>query len=288
MLKSFKQTLMGGGLAAVIICAGTISAQAAMDGDTRNRLAEVLGGDHRPAEQVARDSFRNPAETLEFFGLQKDMTVVEVWPGGGWYTNILAPVLADSGTYVAGHWDPEANERIAGAIERFKERTSDEDLYGEVTVGVLTADRVAGMPDGDADMVLTFRNIHNWMGTEGAAEKMFEHMYAALKPGGHLGVVEHRGNPNIAQDPKARSGYVNEGYAIKLAQDAGFEFVAASDVNDNPRDDKDYEKRVWRLPPTLRHFGGPNDGELTAEDRAKNLEIGESDRYTLLFVKPTS
>ena len=288
MLTSFKQTVLGSGLAVAVLLAGPLSAQAEMDGETRAKLASALGGDHRPADQRARDIYRNPAETLEFFGLQKDMTVVEVWPGGGWYTNVLAPVLADSGTYIAGHWDPNMNERIAGAIERFKERTSDEEIFGDVTVGVMTADRVEDVPEGEADLVLTFRNVHNWMGTEGAAEKMFERMYDALKPGGHMGVVEHRGNPNITQDPKARSGYVNEGYTIKMAVDAGFELVASSDINNNPNDDKDYEGRVWRLPPTLINLSDPDNRELSEEDRARNIVIGESDRYTLLFVKPAS
>ena len=288
MLKSLKQTLITGGIATAMLVSGSIAAQAEMDGETRAKLAAVLGGDHRSADHRARDIYRNPAETLEFFGLNQDMTVVEVLPGGGWYTHVLAPTLAGTGKYYAGHIDPESSERAEGFVQRFKDMTSDEEIYGDVSVGVLTPEKVSGLPEGEADLVLTFRAVHGWLRTEGDAEKMFANMHSMLKAGGHLGVVQHRGNPNFDQESQGNVGYVNEGYIIKLAQDAGFEFVASSDVNHNPLDDKDYEKRVWRLPPTLRHFGGPNDGQLSEEDIARNTAIGESDRATLLFVKPAS
>ena len=288
MLKSLKHSLAAGSLATATLLAGSITAQAEMDGETRAKLAGVLGGDHRTAEHRARDIYRNPADTLEFFGLNQDMTIVEVLPGAGWYTHVLAPTVAGSGKYFAAHVDPESSDRASAAIDRFKEMTSDEDLYGDVSVGVMTPEKVSGLPDGEADLVLTFRAVHGWMRTEGDAEKMFANMHSLLKAGGHLGVVQHRGNPNVDQETAGNVGYVNEGHVIKLAQDAGFEFVASSDVNNNPLDDKDYEKRVWRLPPTLRHFGGPNDGQLSDEDIARNTAIGESDRATLLFVKPAS
>jgi len=150
-------------------------------------------------------------------------------------------------------------------------------LYGKVKITVLAPpDKTAIAPAGSADMVLTFRNIHNWMAA-GTADQVFAAMFAALKPGGVLGVVEHRGNPAVPQDPKAKSGYVNQDYAIRLAEKAGFKFVEGSEINANPRDTKDHPKGVWTLPPTFA---------LEDEDRAKYLAIGESDRFTLKFVKP--
>lgn len=242
-------------------------------------LEAVVAGDHRSAASKARDQYRHPVETLTFFGLKPGMRVVEVWPGGGWYTEILGPYLSKSGKYYAAGWDPDAKaEFIQLGIKAFRDKLAGRpDLYAGTEMTVLSfPDKTAIAPPGSADLVLTFRNIHNWMGG-GNAEKAFAAMYAALKPGGVLGVVEHRAKTDAPQDPKAASGYVREDYAIALAEKAGFVLEARSEVNANPRDTKDYEKGVWTLPPTYR------EGE---KDKARYTAIGESDRFTLRFRKP--
>ena len=242
-------------------------------------LAAVIAGEHRPAANKARDQFRHPAETLTFFGLKPDMRVVEVWPAGGWYTEILGPYLRKSGKYYAAGWDPDAKaEFIQLGIKAFRDKLAARpDLYAGTEMTVLSfPDKTVIATPGSADLVLTFRNIHNWMGG-GNAEKAFAAMYAALKPGGVLGVVEHRAKTDSPQDPKASSGYVREDYAIALAERAGFVLEARSEINANPRDTKDYEKGVWTLPPT---YGA---GE---KDKARYTAIGESDRFTLRFRKP--
>lgn len=242
-------------------------------------LDQLVAGDHRSPENIARNPQRNPKETLEFFGLTPDSVVVEIWPSGGWYTEIIAPYVRDQGKYYAAHWDPESEvEFIQRGIQNFRDKLAARpDLYDRVEMTVLAPPEKSDIaPAGSADLVLTFRSIHNWM-PAGTADVIFEAMYKALKPGGVLGVVEHRGNPEVPQDPRARSGYVNEDYAIELARKAGFVLEARSEVNANPADTKDYEGGVWTLPPTLRR------GE---EDREKYLAIGESDRFTLKFRKP--
>ncbi|MCC6208480.1 MAG: class I SAM-dependent methyltransferase [Gammaproteobacteria bacterium] len=242
-------------------------------------LKNILAGEHRPEANKARDQYRHPFETLEFFGIRDDMTVVEIFPGGGWYTEILAPYLKEKGAYYAAGLDPDSSQNFARrAVKAFKDKMdADPERYGKVNITVLAPPgKTEIAPPGSADMVLTFRNIHNWMAA-GTAEQVFAAMFAALKPGGVLGVVEHRGNPQTAQDPKAKSGYVNQDYAIQLAEKAGFKFVGSSEVNANPKDTKDHPKGVWTLPPTFA---------MKDVDRAKYLAIGESDRFTLKFVKP--
>ncbi len=244
-------------------------------------LAALIAGDHRSAENKARDAWRHPRETLEFFGLQPDMSVIEIWPGGGWYTEILAPYLRERGSSIAAHWNPEgAPEFVHDMVRAYQEKLAARpDLYDRVQVVVLAPPEQTAMVEPESvDMVMTFRNIHNWMAS-GQAETVFAAMYRALKPGGVLGVVEHRAKNDQPQDPKARSGYVREDYAIGLAEQAGFVLEGRSEINANPADTKDYEGGVWTLPPTLRN------GD---EDREKYLAIGESDRFTLRFRKPGS
>ena len=241
-------------------------------------IEAILASGHRSAEDRSRDVYRHPRETLQFFGLQSDMKVVEVWPGAGWYTEILAPVLHDRGQLYAAHLDPAASEYARATVDAFRQKLAARpDLFGRVIVTTLAAPPANNeiAPPGSADLVLTFRNIHNWMmfGWERAA---FEAMHAALKPGGVLGVVEHRGDPARPQDPKAASGYVNEAAAIALIESVGFKLVARSEINANPKDSKDYDGGVWVLPPTYA---------LGAQDRARYAAIGESDRFTLKFVK---
>lgn len=244
-------------------------------------LADILAGDHRSDANRARDIYRHPVDTLEFFGLQPDMTVVEIWPSGGWYTEVIAPYMNEQGTYIAAHWDPEdEREFVRNGVQGFTEKLAARpDVYGNAQMGVLMPpEQWDFAPEGSVDMIVTFRSIHNWM-PRGYAEDMFAQFYKALKPGGVLGVVEHRGNPDVEQDPKAASGYVNEAYAIQLAEAAGFELAGQSEVNANPADTKDYDTGVWTLPPTLRKKD---------EDRDKYVAIGESDRFTLKFVKPAA
>jgi predicted methyltransferase len=242
----------------------------AQDG-AADSLKKALDSTSRHPEDTARDKYRHPIETLTFFGIKPDMTVVEIWPGGGWYTDILAPYLHDHGKLYAVISSGE------NAAEYKKKLADDPARFGKVTVTQLDPpDKMEIAPAGSADMVVTFRNVHNWM-RRGYGEGVFKAMYAALKPGGILGVEEHRGDLSKPQDPKAASGYVREDYVIRLAEQAGFQLAGKSEINANPRDTKDYTKGVWTLPPTLR---------LGDTDKAKYLAIGESDRMTLKFVKP--
>ncbi|MEM7397591.1 MAG: methyltransferase [Pseudomonadota bacterium] len=243
------------------------------------RLKEVVAGDQRSEGNKARDKFRHPVETLTFFGIKPDMTVVEVYPGRGWYTEILAPYLKDSGTLYAAQrpHDPSYGPGQR-AVEAFDKKMKDSpELYGGVKRTTLTneGEMVLSEP---ADLVLTFRNTHSLM-RRGAENETFAAMFEALKPGGVLGVVQHRGDPNVEQDPKGGKGYVNEDYVIGLAEKAGFKLADKSEINANPKDTKDYAKGVWTLPPSLT---------LGDEDRDKYMAIGESDRMTLKFVKPES
>ncbi len=241
-------------------------------------LIRIVDGEHRSDASKARDPYRHPVATLSFFGIKDDMTVVEISPGGGWYTEILAPFLKDRGTFYAAGYDPDSSQAFfQRSAKRFKEKMQSDEVYSQVNITVLAPPKKIHIaPEGSADMVLTFRNIHNWM-SSGTADDVYQAMYSALKPGGILAVVEHRANPQIPQDPQAGSGYVRQDYAIKLAEKAGFKFVASSEINANPKDSKDHPKGVWTLPPSLA---------LQDKDRDKYLVIGESDRFTLKFVKP--
>jgi predicted methyltransferase len=258
--------------------------------ETAALIDAAIAGDHRSEANRARDAWRHPKETLLFFGLRADMTVMEIWPGAsGWYTEILAPVLRDRGRYLAAQWDPSSDSRFVqeGLATYRAKLEARPDVYGKVEVVALQyPGAMTPVPPGSVDMVLTFRNLHNWMPRE-AARPMLEAMYAALRPGGILGVVEHRadaGGP--PQDTKARSGYVREDYAIELITGLGFELTGTSEINANPKDTKDHPFGVWTLPPTLRSSaygsGQPDDPKF---DHSKYIAIGESDRMTLRFTK---
>ncbi|HVY81603.1 MAG TPA: methyltransferase domain-containing protein [Steroidobacteraceae bacterium] len=263
-------------LAAVIAIGGCATRPTSRQ-ETTVSLDTILAGTHRSDAHKARDEYRHPKETLLFFGLRPETTVLEIWPDpDGWYTEVIAPLVREKGKYYAAVIDaenPNQEKRVATFRAKLAERP---DLYDHVSVVTLPNDGSDIVPPGSVDMVLTFRNVHNWM-ARGRAEQAFAQMYRALKPGGTLGVVEHRGDPGKPQDPKAKSGYVNEQYAIDLIEKQGFRLVAKSEVNANPRDTKDYEQGVWTLPPVYR---------LGDKDREKYAEIGESDRFTLRFVKP--
>ncbi|MBY9065957.1 hypothetical protein K1X12_03555 [Hyphomonas sp. WL0036] len=253
-------------------------------------LADIVNSDARSAEEKARDPWRHPAETLEFFGIEPGYKVVEIWPGGGWYTNILAPWLASGGgTLVAAGFDIASVEdadrraRMEERLTEFKNAYADP-RFGTIEYSAFSATSGPLTEPGTADAVLTFRNIHNWM-SGGYTEKFFTDAFAALKPGGTLGVVEHRLPSTAMQDPTAASGYVHEDYVKGLAAAAGFEFVEASEVNANPADTADHPFGVWTLPPnsaTSKADGTTIEGF----DPEAYKAIGESDRMTLKFRKP--
>jgi predicted methyltransferase len=246
----------------------TASAAPASPADTEAKLRAILAMPHRTEVTRHRDQYRHPVETLGFFGLRDDMTVVELWPGNGWYTEILAPLLKDRGKLVVTNTakGQKFNEMLAAKP----------DLFGKVSVAVVNppTDIKLG-PDNSADLVLTFRNIHGWM--PGYEDKVFAAAYRVLKSGGVFGVVEHRAKPGSDPAELKDTGYVPEDFVIKRVQEAGFKLAGKSEINANPKDTKDYPKGVWTLPPTLRN------GDV---EKDKYLAIGESDRMTLKFVKP--
>jgi predicted methyltransferase len=242
-------------------------------------LENLSNGAQRSDENKARNKYRHPVETLNFFGLKPEMTVVEIWPSKGWYSEIIAPYVNEKGQYYAAvpviKNDEEFNQ---SGVQYLQDKFgANPELYKNAKIVTMTLPKKHDMaPAGSADMVLTFRNLHNWM-NNGTTTVMLKAAYRALKPGGVFGVIDHRGDSLKPQDPKASMGYVNQEYAIKLIEKAGFKLVDASEINANSRDTKDYPKGVWTLPPTLM---------LKDQDQAKYLRIGESDRFTLKFIKP--
>jgi len=249
------------------------------DAQTRESIAAAATGDHRSEQNIARNAARHPVETLSFFGLRSDMTVVEVLPGGLWYTEILAPVLRDEGQLVAAGYDPDLPDQPAyrmrghqNMLDRFAEQ---EDVFGTVEIAKLTAPVSIdlGLP-ASADMVLTFRSTHGWVRSEGA-QAAYSAFFEVLKPGGVLGVVQHRAGPET--DTTKFNGYVPQETVIALALDAGFVLEAKSEINANPRDRANYSGGVWTLPPSLS-------GDEAEQDAY--VAIGESDRMTLRFRKP--
>lgn len=246
---------------------------------TADLLDRALSGDHRSADNRARDQYRNPKETLLFFELEPDMTVVEITPGGGWYTEILAPVLKGRGRLiVASFGSDHPVEYLANIHDRYIEKLdADPGTYGEVRRIVFQAPGyLQELEDESADMVLTFRNTHNWI-KFGTAEDIYRDMYRVLKPCGTLGVVQHRAEANADPMTAAKQGYVPEPYLIDMIESIGFRLVDRSEINANPHDTKDHPEGVWTLPPTYR---------MGDQDREKYAAIGESDRMTLRFAKP--
>ncbi len=237
----------------------------------------ILAGPQRSAENRARDQYRHPVETLTFFGLKPTMTVVEVSPGAGWFTEILAPYLRDHGKLYVAAADPDASDGAAKSVARFKARLAlYPAVFDRVTVTPASGANFARIaPTGTADVVVTFRNVHNWY-IDGTAPQAFAGFAAALKPGGILGVEEHRLPEDMPDAMQQSSGYMKRSTVVKLAADAGLRLVGESPVNANPKDTHDYPKGVWTLPPTYQEG---------AKDRAKYAAIGESDRMTLKFVK---
>jgi predicted methyltransferase len=248
----------------------------ALAGAPDPKLAAAVASPARDPKFVTRDPARHPLEELTFLGLKADQTVVELWPGGGYWTEILAPYLQAHGRYYVALPDAGANEEQSVTARWRQKIAAQPDRFGRIELSVLGHGHYEIAPAGSADLVLTFRNVHNWMGA-GEIDAVLGAAFKALKPGGVLGVEGHRGRTDRPQDPKAESGYVRQDYMIELAKKAGFELVATSELLANPKDTKDWPEGVWTLPPTLTK------GET---DRAKYQSIGEADNFLLKFRKP--
>ncbi|KQZ59355.1 methyltransferase [Lysobacter sp. Root559] len=270
--------------AALGLCAMTVEAKqppAAKTAAAKTASFDsVLAGDWRSEKNRARDVYRHPAQTLGFFGVKPNQTVIEITPGGGWYSEVLAPYLKDDGRYVAAVWDdaiqgqPQYRYGLNTSLRaRFADNAA---AYGKPDVRVFDPKAPNFGPAGGADVVLTFRNAHNWV-EEGTAAAYFKAFFDALKPGGVLGVVDHRAKPGTDLETMKKSGYLTEALVIELAQAAGFVLDEKSEINANPKDDTNHPNGVWTLPPSNKH---------DAQDDAKYQAIGESDRMTLRFKKP--
>ena len=253
-------------------------------------LLATVAGDWRTADDKSRDKYRHPVEALTFWGLAPGMTVLEIQPGGGWWTEILAPYAERTGGrfYATGVdlANPDVREDARKSRAEFEQRFAVKpDVYGKVQL-VNWGAKSAPLPANTFDFILTARSVHGWMRNPGMVEKAFKEFAGALKPGGILALEQHRGNPG-PQDPKAASGYVTEAFVIEQARKAGLELAARSEINANPKDTKDHPFGVWTLPPTLRSTPeGSDAADDPSFDHSKYLAIGESDRMTLKFVKP--
>jgi predicted methyltransferase len=265
-------------LSASIISLSLVSAMSTahtMHSSDDIQLAQAVASEHRSAANKMRDEYRHPQQTLEFFGLKSNMTVVEITPGGGWYTEILAPALKGKGKLIGAHYpDTGEDNYYSNSRKKLVKKLASHEMYSEVELSNFVPKKASELaPVGTADMVLTFRNLHNW-GAEGVSQ-VFIDAFKALKTGGILGVVEHR-LPKGATASSMNSGYVSMEKTIAQAEAAGFTFIASSEINANAKDKASYDKGVWTLPPSLA---------LKDKEREKYLAIGESDRMTLKFAK---
>lgn len=256
---------------------GTFATPPAKAADTDPMLEKAIADKSRTPRNVARDKYRHPKEVLTFFGVKPNSTIVEILPGSGaYFMEILAPYVKEKGRFYAANRDKTARPRYLRDHQRMLAKIKARpDTLGKVIVTKFNGDRHEIAPPGSADFVLTFRNLHNWI-ERGTIDGALGAFHKALKPGGVLGVVDHRGRTDMPQDKQMKSGYVRQDYAIKLIEKAGFRFAGSSEANANPKDTKDHPEGVWTLPPALR---------LKDKDRAKYIAIGESDRFTLKFIK---
>lgn len=273
-----KPTLLAFSLAALFgPMLATAATPALPSNISHEQFAKVLGGNWRVPQNAARDQYRHPEQTLQFFGVRSDQTVIEITPGNGWYSELLAPLLKDKGHYIAAIVAPSVNDYAKRTADSLKQKyAANPAQYARVKVIEYKPKAPVFGDQSSADTVLTFRNVHNWVdaGNEAATFKAF---YDVLKPGGTLGVVDHRAKPGTTAKDNEKNGYLPTEYVVKLAQAAGFTLAGQSEINANPKDTKDYPDGVWTLPPALVK------GE---QDRATYQAIGESDRMTLRFVKP--
>ena len=258
-------------LTAILISANSSVAMAT------TKLDQAIAGDQRSATHKARDHYRHPKQTLNFFGFNNKMTVVEITPGGGWYMEILAPALKGSGQYIAAQYpDTGKDDYYSNSRKKLMKKIASNAAFSQVKISNFIPKKASTIaPKGTADLVLTFRNLHNW--GEAGMIQVFKDAYQALQPSGVLGVVEHRMPTSQDWKSNMRSGYVPQAMVVKLAKQAGFTLAASSEMNANPKDNANHPKGVWTLPPVLR---------LKEIDKAKYLAIGESDRMTLQFRKP--
>ncbi|MDH7796735.1 MULTISPECIES: class I SAM-dependent methyltransferase [unclassified Beijerinckia] len=262
------------GLVALVLALATAPLAMAQPVD---RLAELVAGPQRSPANTARDPYRKPYEVLKFFGLRPDSTVVEVLPGSaGYWTEIVAPYVRDKGLYITAGRDENAPPGyLQDHARMLKKYADDPATFGKVQVTKFLADRYEIAPPGSADLVLTFRNLHNWL-DRNEIDGALKAFHTALKPGGILGVADHRGRADMTQEAQMRTGYVRQDFAIGLIEKAGFKLIGTSEVKANPKDTKDYPEGVWSLPPTYR------EGD---KNREKYAAIGESDRFVLMFIK---
>lgn len=231
----------------------------------------------RSPENQSRDEYRNPTKTLNFFDVKPNHKVVEIWPGGGWYSEILAPLLFEKGQLIAAHFPADSPiSFFSTSRKKYEYRITQQAKFSKITLVDFAPPKLTNIAEENSvDRVLTFRNVHNWMRNNGE-QAAFNGFYNALKQGGILGVVEHRAPSDFSKEEMIKSGYVSEAYVVTLAEKAGFRLIAKSEINTNSKDTKTHPKGVWTLPPSLR---------LGEQDREKYLNIGESDRMTLKFIK---
>ncbi|MBV1910812.1 MAG: methyltransferase [Kangiellaceae bacterium] len=242
-------------------------------------LEQLSEGKHRSENHIKRNKFRHPVETLKFFGIKPEMTVVEISPGGGWYTEILAPYLKDKGHYIAAGYDAESSVKYfsTNAKKLANKLSADPQHYSKVELTVMQApEKLDFAKPNSADMIVSFRNTHNWAG-RGYADKVYQSIFDALKLGGTFGLVQHRAGNEAPKDVSGKLGYLKMANVKAMAEKVGFKFVGESEINANAKDTKNHDGGVWSLPPSYR---------MGDKDKEKYTSIGESDRMTLKFVKP--
>ncbi|HEY4127475.1 MAG TPA: methyltransferase [Gammaproteobacteria bacterium] len=274
-MKSLKLSLIA--CSALAFSAIAAPQPAADSSGVDTALSQALAGSWRDPANASRDQYRHPKQTLEFFGLKPDMTVVQLWPGNGWYTEVLAPVLREHGQLIDAVVPAKGDSESDGTVRYLGKLKAKPDVYGKVKVVDFSPPAKMDLgAEGSADMVLTFRNLHNWQGRD-QLDNVFQAAFKVLKHSGVFGVCEHRAAAGKSVDQVFKTGYMPVDYVIEEAEKAGFKLAGQSEINANPKDTKDYPQGVWTLPPTYT---------LGDKDKTKYAAIGESDRMTLKFVKP--